>query len=206
MTMFRKSEGLTLIELLITIAVISVVFAIAIPVFSNVLTTAETNADAATASARAAFAAEYGSATLSFDGTKTHAVLNGTTIASIAGDATSAGGDSGSSSWMSTAAGVISSYMLTQSTAGDGTWSAQTPYLTHSMGVYRYSSFMGVEASSGVVGVQAYNIGDIFMFDTMGDPAYERFDLSEANLGRIIFDGEIEFYNVDANGNVVPFN
>jgi prepilin-type N-terminal cleavage/methylation domain-containing protein len=87
--MFRKEEGLTLIELLITIAVISVVFAIAVPVFSNVLLTAQTQANTASDDARAAFAAEYGSATLSYDEATnlTSAVLNGTTIASISGDA-----------------------------------------------------------------------------------------------------------------------
>jgi prepilin-type N-terminal cleavage/methylation domain-containing protein len=40
----RETEGLTLIELLVTIAVIAIVAAISVPVISNVVGSARTNA------------------------------------------------------------------------------------------------------------------------------------------------------------------
>jgi len=85
---FSHEEGLTLIELLITLAVIAIVFAIAVPVFSNVLAGAQTSADTAQTSALNSFHEEYATTTLAFDGTKTTATLNGVVVASIKGDAT----------------------------------------------------------------------------------------------------------------------
>jgi prepilin-type N-terminal cleavage/methylation domain-containing protein len=82
-----KDEGLTLIELLITLAVIAIVFAIAVPVFSNVLAGAQSSADSAQASALAAFHDEYATTTLVYANGVTTATLNGVQIASIKGDA-----------------------------------------------------------------------------------------------------------------------
>jgi prepilin-type N-terminal cleavage/methylation domain-containing protein len=93
MNKFRNNEGLTLIELLITLAVIAIVFAVAVPVFSNVLAGAQTSADSAQASALSAFHDEYASTDLVFANGVTTATLNGVQIASIKGDATSAGGN-----------------------------------------------------------------------------------------------------------------
>lgn len=59
MQMFRKSEGLTLVELLVVIALVGVVASIAFPVISNVITSAQADADASSATASANFQKEY---------------------------------------------------------------------------------------------------------------------------------------------------
>jgi prepilin-type N-terminal cleavage/methylation domain-containing protein len=58
-TMFRNEEGLTLVELLVTLAVIAIVFAIAIPTVSGVVAAANTAATADSA-AVAGSTANYG--------------------------------------------------------------------------------------------------------------------------------------------------
>jgi prepilin-type N-terminal cleavage/methylation domain-containing protein len=72
MMKFNREEGLTLIELLITIAVIAIVAAISVPVITNVINDSNTNAAAAMQDQVNAFVAE-GAAT----GTVT---LNGRTL------------------------------------------------------------------------------------------------------------------------------
>lgn len=69
---FNREEGLTLIELLITIAVIAIVAAISVPVITNVINDSNTNATAAMQTQVDAFVAE-GAAT----GTVS---LNGSTL------------------------------------------------------------------------------------------------------------------------------
>jgi prepilin-type N-terminal cleavage/methylation domain-containing protein len=96
MNKFRNDEGLTLIELLITLAVIAIVFAIAVPVFSNVLAGAQSSADSAQAAALASFHDEYASTDLVYANGVTTATLNGVQIASIKGDATSGSTGGGS--------------------------------------------------------------------------------------------------------------
>ena len=59
MMKFRKEEGFTLIELLIVIALVGVVAGIAVPVISDVLEGAQTDADANSAALEAKFRTEY---------------------------------------------------------------------------------------------------------------------------------------------------
>ena len=58
MMKFNREEGLTLIELLITIAVIAIVAAISVPVISNVIGSSEDNAAASMSAQVAQFIAE----------------------------------------------------------------------------------------------------------------------------------------------------
>lgn len=68
MMKFNREEGLTLIELLITIAVIAIVAAISIPVITNVISSSETNAAASMDAQVDAFAQKYDTAgTLSYN-------------------------------------------------------------------------------------------------------------------------------------------
>lgn len=55
----RNEEGFTLIELLVVIALVGVVASIAVPVISNVLQDAQTDANTASADLEANFRAEY---------------------------------------------------------------------------------------------------------------------------------------------------
>lgn len=57
--MSRNDDGLTLIELLVTLAVIAIVFAVAVPTFNGVLATASTNADTASNAIAARFTADW---------------------------------------------------------------------------------------------------------------------------------------------------
>lgn len=57
-----NERGLTLIELLVTVALVAVVASIAIPVLLNTVSTAQTKADAASAANTAAFTAQWSSA------------------------------------------------------------------------------------------------------------------------------------------------
>lgn len=70
MMKFNREEGLTLIELLITIAVLAIVAAISVPVITNVISSAETNSAASMDTSVAAFVAKYTEAgQVTFDGT-----------------------------------------------------------------------------------------------------------------------------------------
>lgn len=72
MMKFNREEGLTLIELLITIAVIAIVAAISVPVITNVVGSANANAAAQTASDINDFIVDGGkSGQVHFDGTST---------------------------------------------------------------------------------------------------------------------------------------
>jgi type IV pilus assembly protein PilA len=80
MIKFNREEGLTLIELLITIAVIAIVAAISVPVISNVVDSSRTNAAKAMTANAQAFSEKYNeSGALSYaDGVLTGFVdLNG---------------------------------------------------------------------------------------------------------------------------------
>jgi prepilin-type N-terminal cleavage/methylation domain-containing protein len=96
----RHDEGLTLIELLITVAVIAIVFAIAIPVMVNVQNGVSSDAAAQTAANQADFSNQYitalGASAVT-DASYTYAVLNGKTIAKILKGSAAAGGSGGSS-------------------------------------------------------------------------------------------------------------
>ncbi len=84
MMKFNREEGLTLIELLITIAVIAIVAAIAVPVVSNVVANSNTNALAQTNSDVVDFVTKYNnSGVVDWDGTgvlKGYVDLNGNNI------------------------------------------------------------------------------------------------------------------------------
>jgi prepilin-type N-terminal cleavage/methylation domain-containing protein len=70
MMKFNREEGLTLIELLITISVLAIVSAIALPVVNNVVSSSNSNALAQTNSDVADFVAKYNAAgAVAFDGT-----------------------------------------------------------------------------------------------------------------------------------------
>ena len=62
MMKFNREEGLTLIELLITISVLAIVSAIALPVINNVVSSSNSNALAQTQSDVADFVAKYNAA------------------------------------------------------------------------------------------------------------------------------------------------
>ena len=62
MQKFRSEEGLTLVELLVVIALVAIVAAIALPILTNVLTSASVKADAASAVDRAQFSADWAAA------------------------------------------------------------------------------------------------------------------------------------------------
>jgi prepilin-type N-terminal cleavage/methylation domain-containing protein len=62
MMKFNREEGLTLIELLITISVLAIVSAIALPVVNNVVASSNSNALAQTNSDVADFVAKYNAA------------------------------------------------------------------------------------------------------------------------------------------------
>ena len=69
MMKFNREEGLTLIELLITISVLAIVSAIALPVINNVVSSSNSNALAQTQSDVADFVAKYNAAgAVAFDG------------------------------------------------------------------------------------------------------------------------------------------
>lgn len=59
MLKFRTEEGFTLIELLVVIVLVGVVASISVPVISNVIQGAQTDADATSAAALANFRDEY---------------------------------------------------------------------------------------------------------------------------------------------------
>jgi len=68
MMKFNREEGLTLIELLITISVLAIVSAIALPVVNNVVASSNSNALVQTNSDAADFVAKYNAAgAVSFD-------------------------------------------------------------------------------------------------------------------------------------------
>ena len=72
MMKFNREEGLTLIELLITISVLAIVSAIALPVINNVVSSSNSNALAQTQSDVADFVAKYNAAgAVAFDGMST---------------------------------------------------------------------------------------------------------------------------------------
>lgn len=83
----KDDKGLTLIELLITVAVIVIVFAIAVPVVLNITAGVKSDADAVSAQAKADFSAQYfgalGATSVS-DADYTYAVFGGETLAKIA--------------------------------------------------------------------------------------------------------------------------
>jgi len=69
MMKFNREEGLTLIELLITISVLAIVSAIALPVVNNVVASSNSNALVQTNSDVADFVAKYNAAgAVAFDG------------------------------------------------------------------------------------------------------------------------------------------
>jgi prepilin-type N-terminal cleavage/methylation domain-containing protein len=79
-------EGLTLIELLITVAVIAIVFAIAVPVVLNITAGVRSDAASVTSAARADFSNQYFGAlgaSSTTDATYTYAVFKNRTIAKI---------------------------------------------------------------------------------------------------------------------------
>ena len=79
MTLHKNDKGLTLIELLITIAVIAVVAAISVPVVSNVIAASNTNSLNAMQEQVDQFvaeAAESGTVRLSTDGTRLEALID----------------------------------------------------------------------------------------------------------------------------------
>jgi prepilin-type N-terminal cleavage/methylation domain-containing protein len=84
--MNRKDEGLTLIELLITVAVIAIVFAIAVPVVLNITAGVSSDASSVSSAAKADFSNQYfgalGASSTS-DATYNYAVFNGRTVAKI---------------------------------------------------------------------------------------------------------------------------
>jgi prepilin-type N-terminal cleavage/methylation domain-containing protein len=84
--MARKDEGVTLIELLITVAVIAIVFAIAVPVVLNITAGVSSDASSVSSNAKASFSLTYygalGASSTS-DATYQYAVFNGRTIAKI---------------------------------------------------------------------------------------------------------------------------
>jgi prepilin-type N-terminal cleavage/methylation domain-containing protein len=85
-TLQHGDDGLTLIELLVTVAVIAIVFAVAVPVVLNITAGVSSDASNVSSSARADFSAQYfgalGASSTS-DATYTYAVFNGRTIAKI---------------------------------------------------------------------------------------------------------------------------
>ena len=84
--MNRKDEGMTLIELLITVAVIAIVFAIAVPVVLNITAGVSSDASSTSSKAKADFSVSYygalGASSAS-DATYNYAVFNGRTVAKI---------------------------------------------------------------------------------------------------------------------------
>ena len=86
MLKFNKEDGLTLVELLVVIALVGVVAAIALPIVSNVLSGATSDANSASATNKANFSRDWTAAGASFqtDADNTYAVVNGDTVAQIA--------------------------------------------------------------------------------------------------------------------------
>jgi prepilin-type N-terminal cleavage/methylation domain-containing protein len=84
--MMNKDQGLTLIELLITVAVIAIVFAIAVPVVLNITAGVSSDASSVSAQAKSDFSTEYygalGASSTS-DATYNYAVFNGRTVSKI---------------------------------------------------------------------------------------------------------------------------
>lgn len=85
MLKFKKEDGLTLVELLVVIALVGVVAAIALPIVSNVLGGAQSDANSASATNKTQFSTDWTAAGASFttDATNTYAVINGKTVAQI---------------------------------------------------------------------------------------------------------------------------
>jgi prepilin-type N-terminal cleavage/methylation domain-containing protein len=84
--MGKQDDGMTLIELLITVAVIAIVFAIAVPVVLNITGGVSSDANSVSNQARADFSAQYfgalGASSVA-DAKYTYAVFNGRTLAKI---------------------------------------------------------------------------------------------------------------------------
>ena len=84
--MMNKDQGLTLIELLITVAVIAIVFAIAVPVVLNITAGVSSDASSVSAQAKSDFSTQYygalGASSTS-DATYNYAVFNGRTVSKI---------------------------------------------------------------------------------------------------------------------------
>lgn len=87
MLKFKKEDGLTLVELLVVIALVGVVAAIALPILTNVLSGAQTDADANSGTNVAQFESDWTAAgyTLKTDSGVIYATdgANGPTIAQI---------------------------------------------------------------------------------------------------------------------------
>jgi prepilin-type N-terminal cleavage/methylation domain-containing protein len=80
--MFNREEGLTLIELIITIALVAVVASIALPVFHDLVAAEQTKADAQSAANRSAFSADWTAAGYA-PAANGEVTVDGTVVASI---------------------------------------------------------------------------------------------------------------------------
>lgn len=83
-------QGLTLVELLVTLSVIAIVMAIAVPLFTNLVQNAQQSASTAQAAALDAFRNQYAATDLEYNSStnETTATLNGVVLARISGNAT----------------------------------------------------------------------------------------------------------------------